>query len=87
MVRVWGAPPSDDTLERPTPAWAVSVKKIVPSSDHVPPRSSSASQSVTGAPPETETFFSFPSAKNAIQSPTGEKNGSFAPSVPEDLGN
>ena len=37
---------------------------------------------VSAAPPLTETFFIFPPAKNPIHWPSGEKNGSMAPSVP-----
>ncbi len=38
--------------------------------------------SVTVAPPVLAIFFSFPSAKNPIHCPSGEKNGYSAPSVP-----
>ena len=35
-----------------------------------------------GCPPVTETFFMRASAKKPIHCPSGEKNGSLAPSVP-----
>ncbi len=60
----------------------VGVKTIVSSSIQVPPRPFAASDSLIGAPPVTETFFNWPSAKNAIHWPSGEKNGLAAPSVP-----
>ena len=46
------------------------------------PRGLMASATVTGAPREIETFFSFSSAKKAIHCPSGEKNGFVALSVP-----
>ena len=40
------------------------------------------SQMVIAAPPVTEILRSFPSVKNPIHCPSGEKNGLCAPSVP-----
>jgi hypothetical protein len=55
---------------------------MLPSSPQLAPRGAGASHRVTGAPPWTEIFFSFPSAKNPIQLWSGEKNGPSAFSVP-----
>ena len=56
---------------------------MLSSSLHEPPRPAGTSHSVTAAPPVTEIFFSFPSAKNPIHWPDGEKNGLSALSVPD----
>jgi hypothetical protein len=82
-VRISGVPPSADTRDRPDPYADRGVNTIVPSSLHVPARMSGESQSVTGAPPVTATFLSFPSAKNPSQRESGEKNRLLAPSVPD----
>ena len=76
-------PPAAGTRMSVT-CWPVfdGVKMIVSSSVQVPPRPVGASHSVIAAPPVTETFFSWPPAKNAIHWPSGEKNGAAAPSVP-----
>src|SRR5947208_16860255 len=69
-----GVPPAEET--RKSPERVLGVKTIDPSSPHDPPRSSSTSQIVRGAPPLTEIFLSFPSAKNPFHSQTEEKNAS-----------
>ena len=61
---------------------ALVEKIIVPSSAHVPPRSSGALQSLTTGPPVTATLRSSPPAKNATHWPSALKNGLAAPSVP-----
>src|SRR6185295_10489828 len=48
----------------------------------VPPRPSGASHSVTGGPPVTSTFFSFPEAKKAMYLASGDQNGNEAFAVP-----
>ena len=58
------------------------AKAIIPWLPQLAPRGSAASPRVTAAPPLTETFFSFPPAKNPTHWPSGEKKGSTAPSVP-----
>jgi len=58
-----GVPPDEETLDKGN--WTSGVNTIVPSSPQLPPRSLGASQSVTGAPPCMEIFFSLPSAKKA----------------------
>ena len=55
---------------------------MVPSGLQLPPRPEGTSHNVWTAPPPTGIFLSFPSAKNAIHSPSGEKNGCRAPEVP-----
>src|SRR5438045_6783515 len=57
------------------------AKMITPFSQ-LPPRPNGASQIVIGPPPARRTFFNFPSAKKAIQSPSGDQNGKVAPSLP-----
>src|SRR4029077_20581485 len=81
VVRGWGTPPAEETSDKDDVLSLVNT--IVSPSPHAPPRSSAASQSVTAAPPCTEIFFSFPSAKKPIHWPSGEKKGSRASSVPE----
>jgi hypothetical protein len=46
------------------------------------PRALGASHNTMAAPPWTEIIFVFPSAKNPIHFPSGEKNGSRPFSVP-----
>lgn len=46
------------------------------------PRSCCISQIVIGEPPRSRTFRSLPVEKKPIHSPSGEKNGPLAPSVP-----
>ena len=48
----------------------------------LPPRPNGASQIVIGPPPARRTFFNFPSAKKAIQCPSGDQKGKVAPSLP-----
>jgi hypothetical protein len=47
-----------------------------------PLRPPAASEIVSGGPPETSTFFSFPSAKNARERLSGDQKGKVASSVP-----
>ena len=56
--------------------------KKMESRDQVAPYGLRASQSVTGVPPETGTFFRCVFVKNPIHCPSGEKKGLKAPSVP-----
>ena len=50
----------------------------------LPPLPLRARQIVSGVPPSTGTFLSFPSEreKKAIQRPSGDQNGNCAPSDP-----
>ena len=84
LVSGAGEPPADGTWDNSLRG--ARAKKIVPSSAQLPPRvlpfAVQALQIVIGAPPLTEDLFRFPSAKNAIHFPSGEKNGLSAPSVP-----
>ena len=57
------------------------VKAMIPWLPQLAPRGSTASPRVSAAPPLTETFFSFPPAKNPTHWPSGEKKGLTAPSV------
>src|SRR5262249_49468040 len=74
-----GLPPPSGTRNKPD---ACCAKTMKPSSDQLPPANDRVSHNVMAAPPDTETFLSRPSAKNAIHCPSGEKNGLIAPSVP-----
>jgi hypothetical protein len=77
-----GTPPAADTRDRPTSIAVSGTNTMVPSSLQSPPRPFGASHNVTTAPPVMETFFSLPSAKNAIHCASGEKKGPNPPSVP-----
>ena len=55
---------------------------MLPSSAQAPPRGVTIVASVSGLPPRNETFFNLLSAKNPSHSPSGEKKGDVAPSVP-----
>jgi hypothetical protein len=57
------------------------VKTMVSSEPQVP-IGDGPSHSVTGPPPLSDTFFSFPGTPNPTHRPSGEKNGLNAPSVP-----
>src|ERR1035437_2699613 len=80
FVIATGAPPEEDTRNNPAPA-ASGVNTITPSRFHVPPRPLGASHNTWGRPPDTWTFLSLPSAKNPMSLPSGDQNGSDAPSV------
>ena len=45
---------------------------MVSSAAQASPRDPGASQIVTGCPPDSDTFLSFPPAKNPIHLPSGE---------------
>src|ERR1700676_320853 len=57
-------------------------KRMIPRSFQLPPVGKGASQSVTTGPPVAWTVFNLPSAKNPIDRPSADQNGSCAPSVP-----
>src|SRR5215471_5710157 len=58
-------------------------KRIVSSGPQLPPRKSvTVSATTCTGPPAAGIFFSFPAAKNPIQRPSGDQNGSWASSVP-----
>ncbi len=83
--RIWsGTPPAPFTRDSVNPADPYTMN---PSSPHEPPAKSfwASSARVMGGPPVTGTFFRLSSAsvKNATHSPSGEKNGAMASSVPE----
>jgi hypothetical protein len=59
------------------------VDQIAPSRPQAAPRRSWASHRMTGEPPETATFYSFPNAMKATHTPSGEKKGFEASSVPQ----
>src|SRR5436190_10319705 len=61
VITAAGTPPAADTFWSPPEP---SEKMITPSRFHVPPKLVGASHSVTGGPPDTSIFLSFPSAKN-----------------------
>src|SRR5205823_10634412 len=76
-----GAPPADGIRESGPPP--LSEAMMFPSSPQEPPLAKLvASHNAIAAPPLTEIFFSFASAKNPIHCPFGEKNGAKAFSVP-----
>ena len=83
FVTACGGPPALGTRERPMPVLLSSVAMILSSSPQAAPRASGASHKVITALPRTETFFIFLPAKKPIHWPSGLKNGSAAPSVPE----
>jgi hypothetical protein len=68
-----GVPPSADTRE--IALTVVPEKMIVPQLFQLPPRASGASQMICIGPPSTATFLSLPSAKKAIERPSGDQNG------------
>ena len=56
---------------------------MMPSTLHVPPpKGVVASHNTVGTPPDTSTFFSFPSAKKPTNRLSGDQNSDVAPSVP-----
>ncbi len=68
---------------RASPPLGRGAKMIEPSGAQVPPmETGGASARAVGAPPESATFFNSLPTKNASHSPSGEKKGSKAPSVP-----
>ena len=77
-----GVPPAADTRPSAVLPPTVAEKTIVSSLAQAPPRSATASHSVTVGPPVTAIFFSFPPLKKATHCPSGEKNGLAAPSLP-----
>ena len=78
-VRVSTRPPFAETRRSPLPA----AKMMLSSSPQLPPRTAGASAITTGAPPARATFLSFESSlKKATHSPSGEKKGEAAFSVP-----
>src|SRR5262245_33223669 len=85
-VAAVGAPPAADTFWSPLARGVVMLapgeKTITSLALQVPPRLSGTSQMVTGGPPDTSIFLSFPPAKNARKRPAGDQNGEDAPSVP-----
>src|SRR5438046_1094175 len=52
---------------------------MLPSPLQLPPQDLGAAASAVGAPPVTDARHSLPLAKNAIDPPSGEKNGHCAP--------
>ena len=56
---------------------------MLSSSPQLAPRPEGASHKEIGSPPSIRVFFSFPAAKNPTHCPSGEKNGAYAPSVPD----
>src|SRR5262245_19534484 len=77
-----GVPPAADTLIKVVTCELSGANMILPSSDQSPPRPLGASHNVIAVPPLTGIFFSLPGVKNPTHSPSGEKNGLKAPSVP-----
>jgi hypothetical protein len=74
------SPPEAGTLWiRPPPSGAKTIRLCDP---QLPPRWSGASANSRAGPPARSTRFSFFSAKNAIERPSGEKKGASAPSLP-----
>src|SRR5689334_8253163 len=63
-------------------AICVGPYKIVPSSPQEPPCGLGASASTLAAPPSRSIRFNVLAAKNASDRPSGDQNGSEAPSVP-----
>ena len=89
LVAATAAPPDADTLHNPAPGvdpacanGEICENRITSLPPQVPLVPVGASHSVTGMPPATSTFFSFPSAKKPIQRPSGDQNGDRLPSVP-----
>ena len=56
---------------------------MLSSSPQLAPRPEGGSHKEIGSPPSIRVFFSFPAAKNPTHCPSGEKNGAYAPSVPD----
>src|ERR1700728_842226 len=80
-----GVPPVAGTRYRPSSRPPSGVNTITPSLFHVPPRPEAASQMVWTGPPAMSSFFSFPSAKNARDLPSGDQKGNRAPPVWDNL--
>ena len=74
-----GSPPEAGTRCRAVPEDGEST--MTSSRPQLPPLPFRARQIVSGAPPSTGTFLSFPSEreKKAIQRPSGDQNGNCAP--------
>jgi hypothetical protein len=79
-VRDFGVPPATETVDGATVLSR--PKTIVSSGAQGAPRVLFTGQSVIAAPPAMGTFLSFPSAAKPIQTPSGDKKGGSAPSVP-----
>src|SRR5258707_6204318 len=75
-----GAPPADGIRHRPPPG--LSAAMMLPSSPQLAPMNAPAVHKVTGEPPSTEIFLTFPLAINATHWPSGENTGAIAPPVP-----
>ena len=75
MVAAAGTPPAADTFWSGIPY--DEAKTITPSRFQVPPRLSGVSHTVTGGPPATSTFLSFPSAKNPRNRLSGDQSDKF----------
>src|SRR5204862_4787228 len=80
FVTAAGSPPAAET--RNSGLAGFGAKTIFPSGLQLPPLMFGALQSVRGGPPAASTFFSFPSALNAIKRLSGDQNAKPAPSVP-----
>src|SRR5580698_9732798 len=72
-----GAPPFEPISTRP-----LFVTEIIPSSAHELSACRGISPIGTTAPPSTDILFTLPPAINPTHRPSGEKNGTDAPSVP-----
>ena len=77
---VCGVPPAAGTRTRGVVESG--EKRITPSRFQAPLRPFAASQIGSGGAPDTSTFWSLPSAKNARKRLSGDQNGNLAPWVP-----
>jgi len=75
-----GVPPAAEIRNIVIPSAPKRISLPVP---QVPPRESGALQSATGAPPLPSIRHSFPFATNPMERPSGDQNGKYAPSVPD----
>src|SRR5258707_15284966 len=76
-----GVAPDAETRCTTSPIFPLGVKRMTPSLFQLPPRPDGASHRVCIGPPAISSLFSFPSAKNARDRPSGDQNGKLAPSV------
>src|ERR1700722_3229970 len=61
------------------------VKTMTPRWLHDAPRPSGASHSICTGPPDSATFFNFPTEKKPMYLPSGDQNGKDACSIPSSI--
>ena len=82
LRQLFGRPPPALTRHRPTLVHAGLNRITSPGPQARPGVFSGRSQTSTGSPPSSAILRTFPACLNPIQSPSGERKGAAAPSVP-----